>query len=79
MRPAADGRYAKLKEQKGVIGVACAVAVGSVGSAEAQQGPASALPPLNIDAPITRQRPPAPKPGPTQVKARTALRRAVRA
>jgi catecholate siderophore receptor len=79
LRPAADGRYAKLKEQKGVIGVACAVAVGSVGSAEAQQGPASALPPLNIDAPITRQRPPAPKPGPTQVKARTALRRAVRA
>lgn len=61
------------------MSVACAVAVGSVGSAEAQRGPTSALPPLNIDAPIARPRPPAPKPSQAQVRARTALRRVVRA
>ena len=59
--------------------MACAVAVGTVGSAEAQQGPATALPPMNIDAPVARPRPPAPKPSQAQVKARTALRQVVRA
>ena len=64
---------------KSAVGVACAVAVGSVGSAEAQQGPATALPPMNIDAPIARPRPPAPRPSQAQIKARTALRRVVSA
>ena len=79
LRNAARNHHPKLADSRGVLSVACAVAVGSVGSAEAQQGPASALPPLNIDAPIARPRPPAPKPSQAQVKARTALRRVVRA
>ena len=57
----------------------CAVAAGSVGGAKAQSGPASALPPVNVDAPVVRPRPPAPRPSIAQVKARTALRRVVQA
>ncbi|WFT81368.1 TonB-dependent receptor [Methylobacterium sp. CB376] len=68
-----------LADPKGAVGVACAVAVGSVGTAQAQQAPAAALPPLNVDAPIVRPRPPAPQPTKAQVKARTALRQVVRA
>ena len=67
-----------LTTTRGALGLAWA-AVGSVGSAEAQSGPATALPPMNVDAPVVRPRPPAPKPSQAQVKARTAIRQVVRA
>lgn len=59
----------------GKVTVACLVAVGSITAAEAQQGP---LPPVTIDAPVTRQRPPAAKPSKEQLRVRAALRRAAR-
>jgi catecholate siderophore receptor len=52
--------------------IACLVAVGSISGAEAQQSP---LPPVTIDAPVTRPRPAASKPTPDQIRARNALRR----
>lgn len=55
---------------------ACAMAAGSIGTAEAQQ--ASALPPVTVDAPIARPRAAPPKPSKAQIKARTALRQKVR-
>ena len=61
------------------VTLACLVAAGSIGEADAQGAPASALPPVNVDAPVARPRPPAPKPSRAQVKARTALRQATRA
>ncbi len=54
--------------------VAGLIAVASIGTAEAQQGP---LPPVTIDAPTARPRP-AIKPSPDQKRARSALRRAAR-
>ena len=59
----------------GKVTIACLAVVGSIGGAEAQQTP---LPPVTIDAPITRPRPPAGKPTPEQLKVRAALRRQAR-
>src|SRR3954464_7045839 len=54
--------------------VASLIAVASFsGAAEAQQ---SALPPVNVDAPVARPRPAASRPSADQLRARTALRRA---
>jgi catecholate siderophore receptor len=55
--------------------VACLVAAGSITGAEAQQAP---LPPVTIDAPVTRPRPPAAKPTPEQIRVRNELRRLAR-
>ncbi len=51
------------------------MAVASFSGAEAQQ---SNLPPVTIDAPVTRPRPAASKPTPDQIRARNALRRNAR-
>ena len=59
--------------------VACVLVAGStgtIGAAEAQEAQAP-LPPVTVDAPVTRTKV-APKPSAQQVKARTALRRKVR-
>jgi catecholate siderophore receptor len=59
---------------KAVSAVAGLIVVASVsGGAQAQQ---SSLPPVNVDAPVERQRPSASRPTPEQVRARNALRRA---
>ena len=58
-----------------VTAVAGLMAVASFSGAEAQQ---SNLPPVTVDAPVTRPRPTASKPTPDQVRARNALRRAAR-
>src|SRR5436305_3544115 len=56
--------------------VAGLIAVASFsGTAEAQQ---SALPPVNVDAPVARPRPAVSRPTADQLRARTALRRAAR-
>jgi catecholate siderophore receptor len=53
--------------------VACLVAAGAVTGAEAQETP---LPPVTIDAPTARPKPPAPpKPTAAQIRARNELRR----
>ena len=57
------------------ITVACLVAAGSITGAEAQDLP---LPPVTVDAPVTRPKPPAAKPSPEQLRARAALRRIAR-
>ncbi len=57
------------------VTVACLVAAGSITGAEAQQSP---LPPVTIDAPVTRPRPPAAKPTPEQIRVRNELRRLAR-
>ena len=57
------------------ITMACLVAAGSIGGAEAQESP---LPPVTIDAPVTRPRPPAAKPTPEQIRVRNELRRLAR-
>jgi catecholate siderophore receptor len=59
----------------GRVTLACLIAASSIGGAEAQQSP---LPPVTIDAPITRPKPPSAKPSPEQIRARNALRRAAR-
>ena len=58
---------------KAVTAVASLIAVASFSGAEAQQ---STLPPVTVDAPVTRPRPAAARPSADQVRARTALRRA---
>ena len=58
---------------KKVSVVASLIAVASVGAAEAQQ---SSLPPVTVDAPVTRPKPAAAKPTADQLRARSALRRA---
>ena len=60
---------------KKVSAVAGLIAVASFSGAEAQQ---TNLPPVTVDAPVARPRPAASKPTPDQVRARNALRRAVR-
>jgi catecholate siderophore receptor len=55
--------------------MACFVAAGSITSAEAQD---SSLPPVTIDAPVTRPRPPAAKPTAEQLRVRAELRRLAR-
>jgi catecholate siderophore receptor len=57
------------------VTVACLVAASSLSGAEAQE---PQLPPVTVDAPVTRPRPPAAKPTPEQIRARNALRRRVR-
>jgi catecholate siderophore receptor len=57
------------------ITMACLVAAGSITGAEAQESP---LPPVTIDAPVTRPRPPAAKPTPEQIRVRNELRRLAR-
>jgi catecholate siderophore receptor len=75
---AADGNAAEGNDEwleiksTGKVSIACLVAVGSITGAEAQQAP---LPPVTIDAPVTRPRPPAAKPTAEQLKVRAALRR----
>jgi catecholate siderophore receptor len=56
-----------------VSAVAGLIAVASFSGAEAQQ---SNLPPVTVDAPVTRPRPAASEPSPEQVRARNAIRRA---
>src|SRR5580704_13460239 len=58
-----------------VSAVAGLMAVASFSGAEAQQ---SNLPPVTVDAPVSRPRPTISKPSPDQLRARTALRRAAR-
>src|SRR5438477_11013783 len=60
---------------KKVSAAAGLIAVASFSGAEAQQ---TNLPPVTVDAPVARPRPAASKPTPDQVRARNALRRAVR-
>jgi catecholate siderophore receptor len=55
--------------------VACLVAAGSITGADARESP---LPPVTIDAPVARPRPPAAKPTPEHVRVRTAVRRIAR-
>jgi catecholate siderophore receptor len=57
------------------VTVGCLIAVAAVGGAEAQDKP---LPPVTVDAPIARPKPPAAKPSPEQIRARNALRRIAR-
>ena len=58
-----------------VSAVAGLVAVASFSGAEAQQ---SNLPPVTVDAPVSRPRPVTTAPSPDQIRARNALRRAAR-
>jgi catecholate siderophore receptor len=57
------------------ITVAAIMAAGSITGAEAQDAP---LPPVTIDAPVARPRPPAAKPSPEHLRARAALRQITR-
>jgi catecholate siderophore receptor len=66
------------QDQAKTVTLACVIAASSIGSAQAQGAPASALPAVTVDAPVARPRPPAPKPSTAQVRARTALRQVVR-
>src|SRR4051812_21660848 len=59
------------------VSLACLMAAGSVGAAEAQ-APVSALPPVMIDPPVARQRPAAARPTRAATVARTAVRRKTR-
>jgi catecholate siderophore receptor len=58
------------------VTVGCLIAVASISGAEAQQSP---LPPVTVDAPVTRKKPVATKPTAEQIRVRNALRRATRA
>src|SRR3954466_5548640 len=70
------GEQVDSRSGKKVSTVASLIAVASFsGAAEAQQ---SALPPVNVDAPVARPRPAASRPSADQLRARTALRRAAR-
>ena len=69
------GQTVESNSGKTVSAVAGLIAVASFSGAEAQQ---SNLPPVTVDAPVTRPRPAASKPSPDQLRARSALRRAAR-
>src|SRR5438874_2560153 len=69
------GQTVENNSGKKVSAVAGLIAVASFSGAEAQQ---TNLPPVTVDAPVARPRPAASKPTPDQVRARNALRRAVR-
>lgn len=69
------GQAVENSSGKKVSAVAGLIAVASFSGAEAQQ---SSLPPVTVDAPVSRPRPAASKPSPDQVRARSALRRASR-
>ena len=68
-----DGVFESNSTQKVTVG--CLIAVAAMGGAEAQEQP---LPPVTVDAPIARPKPPAAKPSPEQIRARNALRRIAR-
>ena len=55
------------------VTIGCLIAVASISGAEAQQSP---LPPVTVDAPVVRKRPPVNKPTAEQLRARAALRAA---
>jgi catecholate siderophore receptor len=55
------------------VTVGCLIAVASIGGAEAQQTP---LPPVTVDAPVVRNKPPSTQPTAQQIRVRNALRRA---
>jgi catecholate siderophore receptor len=57
------------------VTVGCLIAVAAIGGAEAQE---KTLPPVTVDAPVARPKPPAPKPSPQHTRARNALRRIAR-
>jgi catecholate siderophore receptor len=57
------------------VSVGCLIAIASVTAAEAQEQP---LPPVTVEAPIARPKPPVSKPTPEQRRLRAALRRAAR-
>jgi catecholate siderophore receptor len=57
------------------ITVGCLIAVASITGAKAQ----SPLPPVTVEAPVTRKKPAVTKPSAEQLRVRAALRRAVRA
>jgi catecholate siderophore receptor len=68
-----DGVFESSSTQKVTVG--CLIAVAAMGGAEAQE---QSLPPVTVDAPIARPKPPAAKPSPEQIRARNALRRVAR-
>jgi catecholate siderophore receptor len=68
-----DGVFESSSTQKVTVG--CLIAVAAMGGAEAQE---QSLPPVTVDAPIARPKPPAAKPSPEQIRARNALRRIAR-
>ena len=68
-----DGVFERNPTQKVTVG--CLIAVAAMSGAEAQEQP---LPPVTVEAPIARPKPPAAKPSPEQIRARNALRRARR-
>ena len=57
------------------VTVGCLIAVAAMTAADAQEQP---LPPVTVEAPIARPKPPAAKPSPEQIRARNALRRAAK-
>jgi catecholate siderophore receptor len=59
------------------VTVGCLIAVASISGAEAQQQ--QPLPPVTVNPPVVRKKPPAAKPTAEQIRARNALRRATRA
>ena len=69
-----EGAWDGSATQKVTVG--CLIAVASVAGAEAQE---QALPPVTVEAPIARPKPPAAKPTAEQKRVRSALRRAARA
>src|SRR3984957_12336798 len=68
-----DGVFESTSTQKVTLG--CLIAVAAMGGAEAQE---QWLPPVTVDAPIARPKPPVAKPSPEQIRARNALRRIAR-
>ena len=69
-----DGIFESNPTQKVTVG--CLIAVAAMGgSAEAQE---QTLPPVTVDAPIARPKPPIAKPSPEQIRARNSLRRIAR-
>jgi catecholate siderophore receptor len=68
-----DGVFESTSTQKVTVG--CLIAVAAMGGAEAQE---QSLPPVTVDAPIARPKPPVAKPSPEQIRARNALRRIAR-
>jgi catecholate siderophore receptor len=69
------GQAVENNSGKTVSAVAGLIAVASFSGAEAQQ---SSLPPVTVDAPVTRPRPAASRPSPDQLRARSAMRLAAR-
>jgi catecholate siderophore receptor len=68
-----EGVFESNPRQKVTVG--CLIAVAAMTGAEAQEQP---LPPVTVDAPIARPKPPAAKQSAEQIRARNALRRAAK-